>query len=1250
MTRITEQPLNGIAIYNPALLSKDELIEQFVARRALLDRLVDDLVSVGAGQHHLICGQRGMGKTTLLRRLSYAIEDHPQLSSRWLPLSFPEEQYDVARLSDLYTNCIDALCDYLERHGHDQRVEQLDAQVDRLPREDSARTEAALSLLLSEAGARQKGLVLLIDNIDLVFKRLNTQEEWALREVLSKQEKLLIVGASATMLEAKFQYDAPFYDFFLTHELYGLSVEETRQVMLRLAEAGQTPHVKDIVKNQPERLRTIQVLSGGNPRTTALLYNVLASDRVGSVRTDLELLLDQCTALYKARFEELPQQAQQIVHALAVAWDPCLANDIALSTRLDVKTVSSQLNRLVKQGLVQKVRYPPSTKHGFQIAERFFNIWYLMRTSRRVRRRLLWLVKFLKMVFEPKRIEGEARAYLRAREAAAASMGQKHTELGLALAQVVEQTPLRDALNHEALHSIITNRRLWSRVRGLFDLASEDADLEPLVTRHEKLAAVKACIQAAEVTEPGWDPDRFEALLLGTPGPSTAAKLGLAEAILADPERYLDIAITTLQLWHNGLTAFLGSHTTSNNLCQAFQVGHMVDLDDLDGARSAAEAYEDPELVRLARLAQRPMPAELMTVLEGTSVPGLLVISGIVQMVTHKDPAMACEPLQRALAIEPSFWLARLCAGLFYFQSGAAQDICSQLMPTEATSRFGRSVLCITRIVALERAGEHAAAKQERIHLAELCEESLWADIARLICDCAPFIDKDDASSEAQIERILIERVPDIRAAIDWRSIVDTILSACGYVILCMCNRHLEKRDNQYLAIFKLRNLVGQVPTALEQLDAELERHPELREILGCSFAELAANIEHELVSFDERYNPAPKTAHDWIQRAWMRHEPCAEIGLAESTYREALALEPENAGFRRCLGSLLQTFEDRHEEVLQLYEEGLALAPDSGTLWHGKFELYKQREQYELALGALDRALSQIDDDDDDLLQDKATLLADDLNRYEEALGVYEQLIAKKPDEVEYWFAKYDLLLDHLQRPVDALACIEQVLTRDESNADAWFYLGQMEAFYTDDGREHALSSLRAALTHDEEHVDAWTLLAYLLASEPDEFGEAEKACQRALELAPDTMGAWQTLAQVRLQRGSIDQETEDAARQVVALAPEWPDAHLTLAAVLMARGSWLEALAMAKRTLQSTDEPETNWPLIELLSRQAARASRARELAEMLADVGLAGEWQPLHEALLASAEGSNERLQRIAPEIRMPAQELLDYLNAE
>jgi hypothetical protein len=202
----------------------------------------------------------------------------------------------------------------------------------------------------------------------------------------------------------------------------GLTLEEMSRVLERLSEIFNTPKVAQLAKDDPGRIKTMHVLTGGNPRTVVMLFEILALEanlEGENVRGDLERLLDRCTALYKARFEALPQQSQQVVDALAIHWDPITAGDLAKRMRVDVNTISSQLNRLVKQGILEKVAYyregakNPKSKTGFQIAERFFNIWYLMRASRRVRRKLIWLVQFLKLFYSQEELQPRARHHLR---------------------------------------------------------------------------------------------------------------------------------------------------------------------------------------------------------------------------------------------------------------------------------------------------------------------------------------------------------------------------------------------------------------------------------------------------------------------------------------------------------------------------------------------------------------------------------------------------------------------------------------------------------------------------------------------------------------------------------------------------------------------------------------------------------------------------------------------------------------------
>jgi DNA-binding transcriptional ArsR family regulator len=505
---VTDLPLHGVAIYNPDLLSKQELIAQFVARRPLLARLLDDLGREGTTQHHLLVGQRGMGKTTLLRRVRYAIEDDPELSAVWVPLTFPEEQYNVARLSDFYLNCIDALGDALERMGRPREARELDEAREKLPdRDEQERAKRAFEVLLYGADRVKRRLLLLVDNIDLIFERLKG-EGWTIRERLSGEPRLLFVGASSVMLETTYEYKEPFYEFFQVHELGGLGEEETREVLVNLARVGGAPGVAKVVEEDPARIKTLHVLAGGNPRTVVLLYDVIArGGPAGDVRAELERLLDRVTPLYKARFEALPAQAQQVVDAMAIHWDPITAADLAGLARLEVATVSSQLSRLEKQGVVEK---------AYQIAERFFNIWYLMRASRRIRQRLGWLVEFLRMMYSKEQIRGYVDRYLREDEGRDAEGRQRRAEYGFALARAVDDERLRGALESVSVRALAVDKELRETLGTIIDLEGADAALKPVVDRHTAMVEVREAVFAARVTWEGWDAERFWELLGGS--------------------------------------------------------------------------------------------------------------------------------------------------------------------------------------------------------------------------------------------------------------------------------------------------------------------------------------------------------------------------------------------------------------------------------------------------------------------------------------------------------------------------------------------------------------------------------------------------------------------------------------------------------------------------------------------------------------------------------------------------------------
>lgn len=393
----------GLSLYNPNQdrFDDDCFVEDFVARHEEVEVLLNVLrraASGGETEQMVMVGARGMGKTSLLRRLAIAIGRDAKLRAAFIPLRFREEQYNVISLDVFWRNCGEALAEWCDANGHEALADELDEATDSPEWRDANRAAEEFLEFCERIGSRA---CLLIDNLDLILDAMGN-EGWSLRQVLQRDNGPVIVGAATHLLKAGAERDGPFYEFFHPIFLEALTEAELLRCMLALAdrrgEAGSK--VKAVLASTPERVRTLYALTGGNPRVLSLIYQMFERAETDGIFADLEALLDQVTPYYKARIEEYPgAQQRALIDAIALNWDPITSSALAEVTGIEVTTISSQLTRLRRDGFVEQV--PTSgARDGYQLAERFLNIWYLMRHgTRKTRQRLRWLTIFLTKLF-----------------------------------------------------------------------------------------------------------------------------------------------------------------------------------------------------------------------------------------------------------------------------------------------------------------------------------------------------------------------------------------------------------------------------------------------------------------------------------------------------------------------------------------------------------------------------------------------------------------------------------------------------------------------------------------------------------------------------------------------------------------------------------------------------------------------------------------------------------------------------------
>jgi Flp pilus assembly protein TadD len=580
-----------ITEYNPSLLASEDVKRFFIARQNMLQAILADLQGESC-PHRLLLGLHGMGKTTLLLRIAAAVADDAELNRKWLALNFPEEQYNLTGVGAFWLNALNALGETLARNGNAAAAERLDKKIAALAKKDAA---AGFKLLLDEAETFGKRLLLLVDNLDLVVERLQKEELVQLCETLRAERRLLIVGACPAV-----NGTAEFFSLFKLEALKGLTLDETIALLRGLAAVVNNDFsVISLIDNDPGRIKTLHALTGGNPRTVVMIYKALCQNAgAGDVCHDLNGLLDQFTPLYKARVEKLPTQAQQLLNALALNWDPMTAQQLATTLGWQVNLVSAQLSRLESLGVVEKQAPSNGKRAAFQIVERLFNIWYLMRANHSSRRKLLWLARFLRIFFHAGELQQHARKRL-----GYSIRHYRDAAYNFALANAVDDKGLRAALENQALAALFTSQALRGKILRLLKLQAQSAELLPRLERMGNMRQIALILDTVlNNLSLGVDKRRFGFLLKGSLALTLKEKAAIANltAILNEQQwRELNGVLCNEYERHH---AVFGA--AIDNFYRAVAAGEIAHHNDLEGAQAAAAHYKQPELLAIGACLQ----------------------------------------------------------------------------------------------------------------------------------------------------------------------------------------------------------------------------------------------------------------------------------------------------------------------------------------------------------------------------------------------------------------------------------------------------------------------------------------------------------------------------------------------------------------------------------------------------------------------------------------------------------------------
>ncbi len=448
-------------LYNPHEQSREQLISRFVVRQEIFQELYQELKSADPAQpgpHYLIEGQRGAGKTTLLLRLSYEIEQDPELRARFIPIVFKEEAYyGIRRLFNLWETLMCELAAKDEAFAG--LFEHVSVTYDGLRNYERVCFEAVVEAIeaYAERGDDPRapgGVILFIDNLGEMLHNFTYEENERLSEFLSTFPHFRIVGTSSLVLEAMFRVEHPFHGFFVKKRMEGLNKDETYTLLRVMAKSyGKEDTIQRIIEKQPGRVESLRILTGGVIRTIILLFEVFTEQEESNTITDLDTVLDRVTPLYKHRMDDLTPVQREVVHTIALNWEALSAEEIAEKSRIDVDDVELVLEELENVFIIERSETDAPSPF-YRLKERFFNIWYLMRlSSGGSRAKVVWLLHFLESWYSSDELQQHARKHIQA-----VAGGQYQAQSAYYLTEAFART---GQLDRETEHQmILATRRL----------------------------------------------------------------------------------------------------------------------------------------------------------------------------------------------------------------------------------------------------------------------------------------------------------------------------------------------------------------------------------------------------------------------------------------------------------------------------------------------------------------------------------------------------------------------------------------------------------------------------------------------------------------------------------------------------------------------------------------------------------------------------------------------------------------------
>jgi tetratricopeptide (TPR) repeat protein len=390
--------------YTPSLMNPEDLDAIFVQRQPLLTDLLENIersVLTEAKHHALLIGPRGIGKTHLISMIYHRVSANEIFKDKLKIAWLREEEWGVATFLDLLVRILNALIE-------EYKDPNLEEQVKGLYSVSTEQAEQLAGHILKQY-CQDKTLLLLMENLDEIFKGLDELGQQAFRAYLQNYGFITIVATSQSLFSGVKSRNLPFYGFFSLTHLKPLVLEEAIELLANIAKWRGDQDLADLLITPlgKSRIRAIHHLAGGNHRIYIIFSQFLTNDSLDSLVKPFMQTLDDLTPFYQSRMQFISPQQRKIIEYLCEQRGKIAVKQIAQHCFISQQTASSQLKQLREMGYVYSESESEGRESFYELQEPLMRICLEAKTRRGTPNQLF--ISFLRVWFSRNELENRLK-------------------------------------------------------------------------------------------------------------------------------------------------------------------------------------------------------------------------------------------------------------------------------------------------------------------------------------------------------------------------------------------------------------------------------------------------------------------------------------------------------------------------------------------------------------------------------------------------------------------------------------------------------------------------------------------------------------------------------------------------------------------------------------------------------------------------------------------------------------------------